>query len=384
MLALLIRRLALMEFMSLLLVVLPGMAAADSATKLHFDIAAGDLITSLELLEKASGIELLYDASLLKGVGSQGVEGDLTPHAALAVLLAGTGFVQVEGPNGLTLIERRPARDTSAADHPAASSKAPDELKELIVTGTHIAGEIPVGASLSTYGREDFDKFGSATVESLARYMLENFSGADSLATLNTNGNVGSLQQGAATNIFGGAGFDLAGLGPGATLTLLDGHRIAPGGLDGSIVDVSLIPLSAIDHFEVLTDGASAIYGSDAVAGVVNIVTRRVLEGAETSIRYGQSTEGGAGQFTGSQLLGHAWPSGNVLLDYEYDDSQGLDASQRSWIGPEGGPYSLIPENHKQSLFFTGTQSLDNTAILVHRALQQSRVSDQRPAAEHR
>jgi outer membrane receptor protein involved in Fe transport len=370
MLALLIRQLALMEFMSLLLIVLPGMAAADSAAKQHFDIAAGDLTTSLELLEKASGIELLYDASLLKGVGSQGVEGDLTPRAALAVLLAGTGFVQVEGPNGLTLIERRPATSASGAhpkadtaDHPASSPKAPDELKEIIVTGTHIAGEIPVGASLSAYGREDFDKFGSATVESLARYMLENFSGADSLATLNTNGNVGSLQQGAATNIFGGAGLDLSGLGPGATLTLLDGHRIAPGGLDGSIVDVSLIPLSAIDHFEVLTDGASAIYGSDAVAGVVNIVTRRALEGAETSIRYGQSTEGGAGQFTGSQLLGHAWSSGNVLLDYEYDDSQGLDASQRSWIGPEGGPYSLIPENHKQSLFFAGTQSLDNTAF---------------------
>jgi iron complex outermembrane receptor protein len=372
MLARLVRRPALMEFVvSLLLVALPGMAAADSAAKQHFDIAAGDLITSLELLEKASGIELLYDASLLKGVGSQGVEGDLTPGAALAALLEGTGFVQVEGPNGLTRIERRPASDTSASGaHPKAdtvdhlaASKAPDELRELVVTGTHIAGEIPVGASLSTYDREDFDKLGSATVDSLARYMLENFSGADTLATLNTNGNVGNLQQGAATNIFGGAGFDLLGLGPGATLTLLDGHRIAPGGLDGSIVDVSLIPLSAIDHIEVLTDGASAIYGSDAVAGVVNIVTRRALEGAETSIRYGQSTEGGAGEFTGSQLLGHAWSSGNVLLDYEYDDSQGLDASERSWIGPENGPYSLLPQNHRQSFFLNLTQSLDDTAF---------------------
>jgi iron complex outermembrane receptor protein len=373
MLALLIRRRALMDFIvSLLFVALPGMAAADSTAKQHFNIAPGDLISSLELLEKASGIELLYDASLLAGAASQGVEGDLTPRAALAVLLEGTGFVQVEGPNGLTRIERQPVGDKSAsgappkadtADHLAASSTAPDELKELVVTGTHIAGEIPVGASLSTYDREDFDKFGSATVESVARYMLENFSGADSLATLNTNGNVGSVQQGAATNIFGGAGFDLLGLGPGATLTLLDGHRIAPGGIDGSMVDVSLIPLSAIDHFEVLTDGASAIYGSDAVAGVVNIVTRRALEGAETSIRYGQSTEGGAGQFTGSQLLGHAWSSGNVLFDYEYDDSQGLDASERSWIGPQDGPYSLIPENHRQSFFVTGTQSLDDTAF---------------------
>ena len=70
------------------------------------------------------------------------------------------------------------------------------QLDEVTVTGTHIRGDIPVGASLSTYDREYFDKFGIATVDSLARYMLENFSGADSLATLNTNGNVGSLQQG--------------------------------------------------------------------------------------------------------------------------------------------------------------------------------------------
>jgi iron complex outermembrane receptor protein len=373
MLALLIRRLALIELIvSLLLVAPPAIAATaaagEAAAKQHFDIAASDLITSLELLEKASGIELLYDAVLLEGVGSQGVEGDLTPRAALAVLLDGTGFVQVDGPNGLTRIERRPASDTSASGaHPkvdtAASSRAPDELKELVVTGTHIAGEIPVGASLSAYDREDFDRLGSATVDSLARYMLENFSGADSIATINTNGNVGSLQQGAATNIFGGAGFDLLGLGPGGTLTLLDGHRIAPGGLDGSIVDVSLIPLSAVDHIEVLTDGASAIYGSDAVAGVVNIVTRRAPEGAETSIRYGQSTEGGAAEFTDSQILGHAWSSGNVLLDYEYNDSEGLDASERSWIGSENGPYSLIPENHRQSIFLTGTQSLDDTAF---------------------
>src|SRR5580693_4180519 len=138
MLALLIRQVALMEFVvSLLLVALPGMVAADSAAKQHFDIAAGDLITSLELLEKASGIELLYDASLLKGVGSQGVEGDLTPRAALEVLLEGTGFVQVEGPNGLTRIESRPSNAVSTsgphpngdpAEHPAGSPRAPDEL----------------------------------------------------------------------------------------------------------------------------------------------------------------------------------------------------------------------------------------------------------------
>ena len=329
------------------------------------EIPAGELAQSLEQLSRQLGIQILFDADRLKGLKSPAISGSLTARDALDQLLVGTTLRVKEDGGDSFLIAFEPSRASGPASTTPdrAKTKSQIPLDEVTVTGTHIRGEIPVGTSRSTYDRKDFDKLGTATVDSLGRYMPENFSGADSLATLNTNGNVGSLQQGAATNIFGGAGFDLLGLGSGATLTLLDGHRIAPGGIDGSMVDVSLIPLSAIDHIEVLTDGASAIYGSDAVAGVVNIVTRRALEGAQMSIRYGRSTAGGAGEFTGSQLLGHAWSSGNVLLDYEYDDSQGLDASMRGWIGPEAGAYSLIPENHRQSLFLTGTQSLDDTAF---------------------
>lgn len=327
-------------------------------------IAAGELAQSLEELSRQLGIQILYDADRLKGMKSPSISGPLTARDALDQLLTGTSL-RVHGGGGSFLITTESSRTSTpgSVTQDFAKTVATIQLDEVTVTGTHIRSEVPIGASLSTYGRDDFDKLGSATLDSLGRNMLENFSGADSLATLNTNGNVGSIQQGAASNIFGGGGFDLLGLGSGATLTLLDGHRIAPGGLDGSMVDVSLIPLSAIDHVEVLTDGASAIYGSEAVAGVVNIVTRRTLEGAETSIRYGRSTEGGAGEFTTSQLLGHAWSSGNVLFDFEYDDSQGLDAAERSWIEPENGPYSLIPENHRHSLFLNLTQSLDETAL---------------------
>ena len=328
------------------------------------DIAAGELAQSLEELSRQLGIQILYDADRLKGMKSPSISGSLTARDAVNQLLTGTSL-RVQGGGDSFLITAEPSLMSTpgSVTQDIAKPRVTIQLDEVTVTGTHIRDEVPVGAPLSTYGRDDFDKLGSATLDSLGRSMLENFSGADSLATLNTNGNVGSLQQGAASNIFGGGGFNLLGLGPGATLTLLDGHRIAPGGLDGSMADVSLIPLSAIDHVEVLTDGASAIYGSDAVAGVVNIVTRRALEGAETSIRYGQSTEGGAGEFTTSQLLGHAWSSGKVLFDFEYDDSQGLDAAERSWIGPENGPYSLIPETHRHSLFLNLTQSLDETAF---------------------
>jgi iron complex outermembrane recepter protein len=366
--AFLIRRSALIQLIvTLLLISSSGMAGEDTAAKQHFDIAAGDLITSLELLEKASGIELLYDASLLKGVGTQGVKGDLSPRAALAVLLETTGFVQVEGPNGLTRIGRRLPGDTNVpAAHPRADmanpltapSQAPSELKELLVTGTHIAGEVPAGAALVVYSREDIDQSGAATLDQFARQLPENFGGADALGTLNTNANLGILPQGASSNVFGGAAFDLNGLGVGATLTLLNGHRLAPSGFDGSFVDVSQIPLSAVDHIEVLNDGASAIYGTDAVAGVVNIVTRKDCSGAETALRYGTSTEGGDMEETASVLAGRGWGSGNFMLDYEYDYAQGLDTSGRRWIAVEPGPFTLIPENRRNSVFASVTQYL--------------------------
>jgi iron complex outermembrane receptor protein len=338
--------------------------SSESMPKHRVEIPAGELTRSLQELAQQLGIEILFDADRLKGIESSALSGLMTADEALSRVLEGTSLqAEAAGRESflITSAAPQPLKPQSTVARPSRAPDAP--LEDIVVTGTHIRGETPVGATLSTYDRTDFDRFGTATVDSLGRYMLENFSGADSLATLNTNGNVGSLQQGAPSNIFGGAGFDLLGLGPGATLTLLNGHRVAPGGLDGSMVDVSLIPLSAIDHVEVLTDGASALYGSDAIAGVVNIVARRPFEGAETSLRYGRSTEGGAGEFTGAQLLGHTWSSGNVLFDYEYDDNQGLDASQRSWIGPEGGPYSLIPENHRHSMFLTASQDLDQTAL---------------------
>jgi iron complex outermembrane recepter protein len=374
MLALMIRRSALIPIIASLLLISPSvMAGMDTPAKQHFDIPAGDLITSLELLAKASGIEILYDASLLKGESTQGVKGDLPPRAALAVLLESTGFTQIEGPNGLTRLERRPAGDTNVpaarlradtADPPTASSKAPSELKELLVTGTHIAGEVPAGAALMVYSRDDIDQSGAATLDQFARQLPENFGGADAIGTLNNNANLGILPQGASSNVFGGAAFDLNGLGVGATLTLLNGHRLAPSGFDGSFVDVSQIPLSAVDHIEVLNDGASAIYGTDAIAGVVNIVTRRDYNGAETTLRYGTSSEGGDMEETASALVGRGWGSGNFMLDYEYDYAQGLDASGRRWIAMEPGPFSLIPENRRNSVFASVTQDLGPRSTL--------------------
>jgi iron complex outermembrane receptor protein len=360
-------------------------AAPSDSIPQPIEIPAGDLIDSLERLAKQSGIELVFDSDRLKGLKTSGVSGNMTPMEAVRKLLEGTHLTLVEHPDGAILVtshsaagakadagmsETRdggksgshevvpPVGTSSNAANADQSVRNDSVLKTIIVTGTHIRGETPIGSSLTIHTRAEMEQAGSATLEQFGRDMPENYSGTDAVATVNTNGGVGNFEQGAAGNIFGGAGFNLKGLGPGSTLTLLNGHRLAAGGLDGSMVDISLIPLSAIDHIEVLDDGASAIYGSDAVAGVVNIVMRREFEGAETGIRYGRSTQGGAAEYTASQIAGHEWTTGNVLLSYEYDDEAGLDASQRKWIGTQGGPFSLIPENRRNSFYLTGRQAV--------------------------
>jgi outer membrane receptor protein involved in Fe transport len=229
-------------------------------------------------------------------------------------------------------------------------------LDEIIVTGTHIRGEAPVGSALTVYARADIEQSGSATLEQFARNVTENFSGTDTIANQSSNIRFAATSSSNGINTFQGAAFNLHGLGPGTTLTLLNGQRLAPGGLDGAFTDISQIPLSAVDHVEVLPDGASAIYGADAVAGVVNIITRKDFTGAQSTVRYGGATQGGADEVTVSQLLGNSWSSGSVLFNFEFDDQNGLNASQRTYVPDLGGPYSLIPENRRHSIFISASQ----------------------------
>jgi iron complex outermembrane recepter protein len=246
-------------------------------------------------------------------------------------------------------------------------------LQEVTVTGTYIRGTAPIGSPLIVYSREAIAQSGAATIGDFARQIPENFSGADALtAGLGRATQLSTFDQ-SGDNIYGGTAFNLNGMGPSATLTLLNGQRLAPAGGDGSSVDVSLIPLSAVERIEILPDGASAIYGSDAVAGVVNIITRKDFNGAQTSVSYGEATGGGAGEVTGSQVLGKSWSSGNAMMTYEYYRQSGLDASQRDFIPDQGGPDSILPPNWRNSVLISGNQDIGSSTSLSGEAIYSSK-----------
>ena len=120
---------------------------------------------------------------------------------------------------------------------------------------------------------------------------------------------------------------NLRGLGPSATL-VLNGERL-PVASQGFSADLSLIPLLAVERIDVLTDGASPLYGSDAIAGVVNVITRKAVDGFESSLRYGESAAQDASQIQFGQMFGKTWSNGSALLAYQYDDQRPLSAVDR-------------------------------------------------------
>src|SRR5258708_2416947 len=111
-------------------------------------------------------------------------------------------------------------------------------------------------------------------------------------------------------------------------MTLVNGQRQVASGDQGSVDNISTDPASAVERIEILTEGSSALYGSDAIGGVVNIILRKNFEGFE--VRAGASTAGGnATERSRAGLGGHAGSGGHVLLGIQYDDSGVLACSVR-------------------------------------------------------
>jgi iron complex outermembrane receptor protein len=195
------------------------------------------------------------------------------------------------------------------------------KVEEIVVTGTSIRGAAPVGSSVVTVGQDAIQKTAASTVQQI----LQNVPAVVGL---------GSAGQGA----FGsadGAGVDaptIHGLGASAsnsTLILVDGHRLPLSGLNHALADPNVIPPMALQRVEVLADGASSIYGSDAVAGVVNFITRRNFNGFEAA---GQAGFGDKYHtYTGGLVAGKTWEGGSGLIAYGYSDRSALSAGDRSF-----------------------------------------------------
>ena len=213
-------------------------------------------------------------------------------------------------------------------------------MTEVVVTGSRIHGAAPVGSPVIAATLDDASVAGAVTTAQILEQVPQIFNLGVSESSRGQNGGSGNITYGSSINI--------RGIGPYATLTLLDGHRVVPQGTTGQAVDPSVIPMIALKQVDILADGASAIYGSDAVAGVANLILRRNVEGVEGTVRYG-----GADHYDEkllSVLAGHTWNSGQFTLALEHGDHTSLNGADRDFfsgnlLGQGGGDYRVVQCN---------------------------------------
>ena len=195
----------------------------------------------------------------------------LLSGSAIAMLAVGSAAAQTASGAGAT---QEAATQTGAVPTSDADESNGSGSKEIIVTGSRIKQDPNNSAlPLQIITNEEVQRNGISSPEQLVMFLSTNGSGADNLAS---NADVTS---GAQRGTNGLSAANLRGQGSAATLVLLNGRRVAAHGLTGSAVDVNQIPFAAIDRIEVLKDGASAIYGTDAVGGVINFITRKDYKG---------------------------------------------------------------------------------------------------------
>jgi iron complex outermembrane receptor protein len=355
------RRYVASSFLLLVLTTAASIAAAQSLDRqVEFNIQPQPLASAIIEFSKQADLQLLASSDKLAGIKTSGVRGRFTIDQGLKALLAGTGFTyKLAGEGTVTLVAGEisdasptPSESPETADKKNETNAPSTKLEQVTVTGTHIRGVSP-SSPMIVIDREEIDRSGYTVVGDLMNSLPQNYSGGNTpQLTLSSNiPTPGNLSES------GGYSPNLRGLGPGSTLTLVNGHRLGQDGFSGS-VDVSLIPIDALERVEVVTDGASAAYGSDAVAGVVNFVLRKNFDGAQTNLSYGSSADGGGTEKRASQVFGKAWQGGNALLVYEHDEQEAVDVSQRDFTASVAGPTTLLPDSSRDSFLVTANQQI--------------------------
>jgi outer membrane receptor protein involved in Fe transport len=346
-----------------------AISTAGALETVAFDIEAGSAARSLNQYARQSGVDLGFAVETIGDTRTNEVKGKYHADQALELLLRDTGLVAIREERGL-IISKEPTPgeqvapsiipDSVASESGDEPDSAPSSttdgvpIEEILVTGSRIRNA-QNASPIVTITRDEIDRAGYSTVGDVVESLPQNFGAGATQDTL-TDRAAGGAVGGSVDNITAGQSVNLRGLGTGATLVLLNGRRMSPSGLSARFTDISRIPLSAVERVDVLTDGASAVYGSDAIAGVVNFVLRDNYEGAETRIKYGSDTSDDIAEVMISQAFGSAWETGSILASFEYYERDNLANTDRSfsatadlrglggtdWRGPGGNPANLV------------------------------------------
>lgn len=304
-------------------------ATAEQAQTFRFDLPQQDLATSLRAVARLSGRQVIIASDATVGKIAPALRGEFGADEAIRQLLR---------PIGVSARFTADAVLVGEADQRGRADAGDGNDKDVVVTGTRIRSATVV-SPITVLTTRDAMKDGQTSVASMIATVPQNFGGGQ-------NPGVGVGVPGM-YNETGGTSLNLRGLGSDATLTLIDGHRVAYGGSAQSI-DVSTIPFLAIERIEIVPDGSSALYGSDAVAGVANVILRKQFDGVQVAASIGAPTSGGGLSQQYGAIAGTRWQSGGAFVAYEYAYSEELNTDDRAQYHAVQPGLSLYPamEHH--------------------------------------
>lgn len=289
----------------------PAMAQAQ---QYRLEIPATDLATALRTFAAAANQQVVFDSKTVQGQRSVALSGTYTARQALNQLLSGSNMTVETGRSGVLIIH--PARGEGDAPDP---TEAQSDVDEVVVTGSRIA-------------RTGYDQPTPVTVTSAQAIERSGFSNISDVLLRTPQVGVGLGSANSYFNADAGASFiNLRGLGTNRTLVLVDGRRRVSGTQLSSAVDLTTIPSNLIGNVQVITGGAAAVYGADAVTGVVNVSLKQDLEGLELSGRGGISSRGDAETYSVGLAYGQqlADGRGSFLIGFSYNKEEPLMANER-------------------------------------------------------
>lgn len=304
-----------------------ALATGAAAQQRTFNVPSQEAVQAIPEFARQAGVQITAPASHLRGVRTPAVRGDLDTRQALTLLLEGTGL-EIASENG-SVISLRRAQAAPAAQQPPQQETT---VEDVVVVGSQIRGaRVNDALPVTVLDAEDLDGIAATSGDELFRAIPQ---AAD--VAFNETQDVGGINDARGDT----ASINLRGLGTGNTLMLLNGRRMVlhPGTQSENLVPVTTVNTNAIPNLgvrrvEVLLDGAAALYGTDAVAGVINTVLRSNFEGLTVEAGGGTSEGTDFAQYDFSIQAGREFNDGrtNLSLMADYATRNELWANERDY-----------------------------------------------------
>lgn len=298
------------------------LALSVAALTLSSAVLAGDLFkidiekqnagSALLKLSEKSGVQILMPKELGDNIQLPAIKGEFTVESALSSMLKDTGLTYKFASENSIVIQQQNSQSEETDNK---------EVEEVVVTGSRIRSDRQVSPVI-TIDRDQIERRGFSSAEDIIRSLPQNLSTMNATRSVQQPVGGDGLPVGPAAQ--GEFAANLRGIGQSATLVLIDGRRTSgSAAFSGSVVNLSTIPASAIERIEVLTDSAAAVYGSDAIAGVINVILRKGegYSSATSTTKYENSVNGG-NKYSFDQTFNYSWDSGSLMTIFSLSESK--------------------------------------------------------------